>query len=160
MAETQNGDPSANFDEGSRDSSISRSLDRKYKYKSKGARRLSNWSQLSKESQGKQEFELAEDPDGTVESILNSPRSRRQGRNKTFSTWRRERRRTTFNSARSKRIIRDMHKVIFPDGKWIRRWDSTILGIIVVYIFYLPFQIGKPFSFVFLLHFRIHPNTQ
>mmetsp|Transcript_1462 Transcript_1462/g.2223 ORF Transcript_1462/g.2223 Transcript_1462/m.2223 type:complete len:633 (-) Transcript_1462:211-2109(-) len=137
MKESENGgcqSTESYHDDGSNASSV-KSLGKKH---GSGLGRMRNsWLR----PQIKESLTLRED--GAVESILTSKKGMPQrGKNGTsFSAWRKKNRNKVDNKT-SKRIIKEVHKVIFPDGVWIRRWDATILSIVVFYIFYLPFQIG------------------
>mmetsp|Transcript_26089 Transcript_26089/g.38591 ORF Transcript_26089/g.38591 Transcript_26089/m.38591 type:complete len:685 (-) Transcript_26089:203-2257(-) len=72
---------------------------------------------------------------------LKTSMSFRGSQSMTFDTWRRVRNSMLF-SVVSIETVRNLDKVIFPTGKWIRRWDLFMLIILCFLLFYLPFQIG------------------
>lgn len=59
----------------------------------------------------------------------------------TFNTWRSLRHSLLYSFA-TKETVQNLNKVIFPHGKWIRRWDLLMLIILIILVFTLPYQIG------------------
>jgi hypothetical protein len=44
--------------------------------------------------------------------------------------------------AKSEKVVNEMKKVIFPDGRWIKIWDTIIIVLLVGIAFITPYQLG------------------